>query len=390
MARRADIYLDRVSNVMFTGNGKYNTIQDNNGVLWQPYVFPTTVFLAKSTNGGITWERPIQISTPTTISAMAVWYDRWSGINGDLIHFAYANTADDDINYRNYNVSTGTLSSQTVVFAGASTAIGGSLSITRARGGNLIVAGSIDAGAEDGAWRSTDTGATWGAIADPSEAATQDQYLLAPGWNADTQDVDLYFWDASENEISVKRYDDSANTWAETSIATGMTDVAADTSSPNYNVTVDLTNSRNLLVAWSNVDIANSDLRCWHITNTTITEVTNVVLNSTDDQALCAIGIDTSTEHWYVWYCGTSSGTETVYTDLNIYYKVSTDSGTTWGPETRVTDPENNKVYGIKSISCIPRFNKKWIVGWFDDQTVDTYYVSAEIQQPQATYVLGI
>jgi hypothetical protein len=389
--RRADIFIDRANLSQWNGAGTYNLIVDNNGVFWCPYVQSgNQVMIKKSTNGGITWDRVVAVSTPTTITNWACWYDRWSGIDGDLLHFAYANTADDDINYRNYNLSTETLSTQTVVFAGATTATGGALSITRARGGNLVVAGSIDAGTEDGTWRSTDTGATWGAIADASEAATQDQYMLAPGWNADTQDVMLFFWDASANEISVKRYDNSANSWAETSIAGTMTDIVGATSFPNYNVCVDLTNSQNILVAWSNVDVVNSDLRCWTITDTTITEVTNVVLNSVDDQALCAIGIDSSTEHWYVFYCGTSSGSETVYTDLNVYYKVSTDGGTTWGPETRVSDPENTSIYIIKSISCTPRFNKKWLAGWWDDQTIDAYYVSAEIIQPRATYVLGI
>jgi hypothetical protein len=389
--RRADIFIDRVNSPHWNGACTGNIIMDNSGNLWCPYVQSGLVLmLRKSTNGGLTWERVITISTPTTITNWACWYDRWSGINGDLIHFAYANSADDDINYRNYNVSTNALSTQTVVFAGASTASGGALSITRARGGNLVVAGSIDAGAEDGAWRSTDTGATWGAIADPSEAATQDQYLLAPGWNADTQDVMLFFWDASANEISVKRYDNSANTWGETSIATSMADTVATTAYPNYNVTVDLTNSRNVLVAWSAVDLANADLRCWTVTDTTITEVTNVVLNSVLEQGLCAIGIDSSTEYWYVFYGGASDGSETFFSNLNVYYKVSTDGGTTWGPETKISDPENTRIYSIRSIQCTPRFNRFFSVGWFDDQTIDGYYVSAEVMTPRANYVLGI
>jgi hypothetical protein len=393
MARRADILLDRGNIGMWNGGGTYNIIVDTNGYMWHPYVQSgSQVMLRKSVNGGLSWQEAIAISTPTTITNWACWFDRWSGISGDKIHFAYANSADDDINYRNNDVGTATLGTQTVVFAGASTAAGGALSITRARGGNLVVAGSIDAGAEDGCWKSTDVGATWAAaIADASEAATQDQYMLAPGWNADTQDVMLFFWDASANEISVKRYDDSANTWGETSVAASMTDITAATSFPHYNVCVDLTNSQNLLVAWSNVDTLNSDLRCWKVTDTTITETTtNVVLNSTDDQAFCAIGIDTVTEYWYVWYCGTSGGTETVYTDLNVYYKVSTDGGATWGAENKVSDPDNNRTYIIKSIACTPRFTRKWICSWFNDSTVDDVYVSAEIQQPRASYALGI
>lgn len=368
---RADIQLPVGSNaVNFTGMGTIYGIETAGGVFYLVW-FDTAqdpVF-SKSTDGGFTWTTPVALAAIAGI-APATWYDRWSGIAAGLIHAAYTDTTADDIFYRSIDVeNSDTLGTQTTVFAGTDTAGGGALSITRARGGDLYVAGSIDAGAEDGAWASTDVGGTWGAIADPSEGATQDQYLLLPGWNADTNDVMLIFWDASADELSVKRYDKSGNSWAETSIAGTMLDApsSATVGFPHVSAAVDITNSQNIIVAWSAVDGANADLRCWKINDTTITEVTPVVSNGTDDQGLCAVGIDTVTQDWYVFYSGKSDGSETYKTAVNLYYKVSTDDGATWGAETVLT----TGVFNIGWLATIPRFTTEFLTFFQVDTATD-------------------
>jgi Neuraminidase (sialidase) len=83
-----------------------------------------------------------------------------------------------------------------------------------------------------------------------------------------------------------------------------------------------------------------------------ITEKTNVVEDSTDDQALCAIGIDTDDDTFYCFYAGKSDGTETAYTALNVYYKTSDDGGTTWGSETQLT----SEARGLTYINCSLEF----------------------------------
>jgi len=337
MSQRFEANVFQSGTADYVGMGTHYLVQTVGGVLYVIGInADVDVYFVKSTDGGLTWSTKVAVASGITATQLAIWYDRWSGIAAGKIHVVWSESAADDISYNSIDTeNSDALSGVVVVFAGGSTASGGSLSITRARGGNLVVAGSIDAGAEDGAWKSTDAGATWAAaIADPSEAATTDQYLLAPGWNADNQDVMLYFWDASANEISVKRYDDSANTWTETSIATSMVELASSTGFPNFAVAVDLANSRNVLIAWTQADLANADLRCWTITDAAITEVTNVVLNSTDDQGLAALAIDSVSGDWYAYYVGKSDGSETFITAVKLYCKVSTDDGTTWGSET--------------------------------------------------------
>ena len=297
----------------------------------------------KSTDGGISFGAPVQIIS-SLVRDWAVWYDRWSNISADLIHIAYIEATNHDVRYKNLDASSDTLSSETVIFNGASVVNPVQcLSITRAIGGNLYCLYGIDGGTERGFARSTDVGATWGARSDTggTESDSTDEWIMMPGWNADTQDVMAFYWDASANEISVKRHDDSANTWAEASIATSMTDRPPNTSGdyPHFAAAVDLTNSQNLVCAWSAVDTANADLRCWKVTDSAITETAaNVVLNSTDDQGLAAISIETSTGDWYVFYAGESGGSETFQSKMKIYYKRSTDGGATWGAETALTN----------------------------------------------------
>jgi hypothetical protein len=379
MARADVIAANSADAGQYNGAGTNYVIRANDGTLFLIFVDRSVdVFYTKSIDGGFSWRNPISVFTGSVI-ALSVWYDRWSGLSTDIIHMVYTETGGNDILYRNFDATVETLSTQTTVFNGASAVQpAGALSITRGRDGTLRVAGSIDAGAEDGAWSSTDTGATWGdTIADPSEGATQDQYMLLPDFNADTADVQLIFWDASANELSVKRYDDSADTWTETSIAASMSDSTAGNGFPNMAATVDLSNSRVVVVAWSNVDTLNADLRCWVITNTTITETTaNVVLNSTDDQGLCAIGIDTDTSTWYVFYAGKSDGSETWLTSVNVYYKTSTDAGATWSSETLLT----NQIHASQWLACTPRFPTSFAVAYYDDlPNTDCIMVSVAI-----------
>lgn len=352
-----NIQIGRCGNTSQIRFGTNYLVETVGGVYYKILDDPGSAKLAytKSTDGGYSWSLPILILNDT-ITYMACWYDRWSGIAAGLIHIAYINSTSNNVLYRSIDTeNSDTLSTEYTIFDGASTAANGSLSITRTRGGNLICGGCIDGGTEMFCYKSTDVGGTWSSIAAVSEANV-DQTILLPGWATDNQDAMAFFWDYDANEISRKLYDDSANSWAETSIATSMTLSTAATTYPHFAAAVDITNSQNLLVAWSNVDTFNADLRCWKVTEGSITELTNVVLNSTDDQGLCAIGINTTSNDLYVFYGGKSNGSETWSTSVNIYMKVSKDGGTTWGAETKLS----NRLMGIKNLFCSMMFNLKY------------------------------
>lgn len=339
MANRVEVGVLTANSRAYTGGGSQYMVQTPAGAL---YCFAieaaNDVYYRKSTDGGITWGVPVAVFAGTAVQ-LAVWYDEWSGVAGGKIRMAYAESGGSDVLYRDLDVDTDTLGTQTTIFAGASVAgTQCALSIVTTRGGNLICVYNIDAGAEDGAAESNDGGATWtGTIADPTEAAV-DMWILAPGWNADTQDAMLFFWDVSADEISVKRYDDSANTWTETSISAGMVENAQSSAYPHFAVAVDYANNRNVIIAWNGVDAANADLKCWAVDDTTITAKTDVVTNVTDDCGLAAIAVDAHTGYWYAFWCGKADGSETWPTSINVYYAVSTDAGTSWSSPAKLSE----------------------------------------------------
>lgn len=366
MGNRIDNRIDAFVSTTHDGGGSQYVVHANNGHIYVFFVDQANdIVFRKSTNGGITWNVPVVVYAGTA-SNLSIWYDRWSNINADLIHCVYSDSAIDDTMYRTVNTaSSDALSTQTNVFLGASTAGGCHLSVTRAVGGNVYCKTVIDAGAEGGFFRLPNANVpngAWDAARTVDETiATQDKMHLLPDFDAaDTQDILAIFWDNSASEISRKLYDDSGNSWGETSIAASMTGLNASTAWGNFSVAPDIANTRHVLVAWSATDTANADLRCWTVDSGAITEVTNVVLNSTDDQGLCAVGIDTATGYWYVFYAGTSAGTETWNTAVSIYYKVSTDSGTTWGPETRLTGDVRPPIAAMAYLICSPRFTGGW------------------------------
>lgn len=301
------------------------------------------------TTDGHTWNDPAAIKSLGGVqSGFAVWYDKWTpGDTGTVIHLTYFDQTGDDVFYRAFDWTGETLGTEVTIFAGASTGAGANtcISITKAIGGNLYVGFDIDGGTEVGFYRSVDAGANWTSQADVNEAASTDYYYLAPGFAADTQDIICIFWDRSASEISRKLYDDSADSWAETSIAGSMTAIPASTCAPQFSITVDDANNKILLAAWSNRDTANADLRFWSIDESSITEGTNVVEDSGDDQQMCALSYNPDTGILYCFYGGKSDGSETAGTSIRIYYKTSTDLGTTWGSETQMTVGARNFDY---------------------------------------------
>lgn len=381
---RADIMISPIGQqLLYSGAGTNSPVLANNGAFYIVYVDTNNdISFRKSTDGGFTWSHPTVVFAGTVV-ALATCYDRNCGLSTDKIRCAYTESGGSDILYRDIDTaSSDALGTQTTVFDGTSSAGGGALTITIDRGGHLRVAGSIDAGAEDGAWSSDDDGATWGdSIADPSEGATQDQYLLLPGWNADNHDVMLIFVDASTNGLSVKRYDDSGDSWAEAAIIAdgSFVDLAAANGFPHIAAFVDVANSRNVVFAWSAVDSANSDLRCFVIDDTTITETSaNVVLNSTDDQGLVAASLDTTNNVWYSFYVGKSDGSETWSSAVNVYYKTSSDLGATWSAETQLT----TRAHSVQWIGAPQRFTGNFTASFHDDiaaSTVDSIKISVLI-----------
>jgi hypothetical protein len=257
-------------------------------------------------------------------------------------------------------------------------------------GGNVYCKTVIDAGAEGGFFRLLNANVpngAWDAARTVDETiATVDQMILLPDYDAaDTQDILAIFWDASANEISRKLYDDSANSWSETSIATSMAEQNATSTWPDFAVAMDIANTRHFLVAWSGTDLASSRLRAWTVDSGSITALTDVVSSSTDDQGMTGITLDTNTGRLTVVYAGKTDGSETFPTAINIYRKFSDDSGTTWSGEELLTTVARD----IAQLFVFPRrYINPYAVAFVWNLSVDQLMVNVQLAQPQANFQL--
>lgn len=392
MGRLSEILISRIEQYHYSRFGSRYIIETPKNIFYNIFVYDSVILYRKSTDG-ITWASPVQVSAANTGSNagyLSIYYDRYANISAGLIHIVFVDK-NSDVIYRNIDTdNSDTLSASVTIFNGTSADANGYVSIVRTRGGDLICGGCIDAGTESFFKKSTDTGANWSDITTAYEA-TQDQLILMPDWNnADLNDCTCFYWDASANEISVKRYDQSANNWAETLIASSMTDVTIGTDGPYFSAVSDILNAQNILIAWSARDTANADLRCWTITESVITEVTNVILNSADDQGMCVISID-NFNNLYVFYVGKSDGTETFRSSVNIYYKISKDMGATWGAEIILTI-QNQDLYSLTSSMLI---YSKFMLSYVKLYSYDglTSYNLVNITDnaiPRTTYQLGM
>lgn len=375
--------------VQFNGGGTQYVVSASNGALYAFYVDTASdIQYKRSFNNGTTWSTASTFSGAQTITQLSVWYDGWSGINDGHIHVAWVDSVLDDVVYKRLNTVGNTTSSAVSASTALSTATNGALSICRARGGMLYIAWNIDGGTETFFVTSSNTGSTWGTGSNPNEATT-DSYILMPGYNADANDMHLYFWDHSANEISVKRYDASANSWAETSITASMVEQLQSVAFPHFAAFPDLDNSRNVLAAWSAVDTANARLSCWTVDDTTSTKLTDIVPLSVDDQGLVALGVDkgVTPNVWYAFYGGKTDGSEVYLTNIHIYYKTSSDAGSTWGSETRLTDP--NISTDITWMVCTPIFNTQFNVLYHNDAAIDELRISQYIATTAASSTGG-
>lgn len=304
----------------------------------------------KSTNRGRTWGSKVTIHA-ATYEWLSIWFDKWTpGDSGTKIHIAAVDSGADDVNYFSLDTASDTLGNggtAIVIFNGASTAsTGGEVTISKARGGNLGCAFDIDGGTETGFYRSTDGGATWGSRANPNEA-TSDYYILFPGNEADNQDMWLVYWDRSANEISLKVYDDSADSWAETSIDTSMFDVSvATTGNGQFCGAIRPSDNHLLLAAWSERDTATADLKTWDINGAaSITAKTNVHTDI-DDCTTVVLSFDPNARV-YCSYIGKGDGSETLGSSVNIYQKFSDDGMATWSGERPVYDDQGRDCFSL-------------------------------------------
>ena len=141
----------------------------------------------------------------------------------------------------------------------------------------------------------------------------------------------MLYWDGSASEISVKMYDDSADTWTETVVVTGMT---KDENHINMGLAVRHSDGAILWAAHSDDDNSSDDLRTGEIipdslASPTITAKTNIFTNQAES-AQTFVWINQQNDEVRV---GHLKGSPTWQATTLAVFHISTNGMTSWGAE---------------------------------------------------------
>ncbi len=299
--------------------------------------------LWKTSDGGQTWATVGTIDGQNgDLLSFGLWFDKDTpGDSGTILYCAYQGettpgTTRDGLWYRAFNTATDafvTGALRIIEFAAQGTGRSRSartISIVKARGGNLYIglASQNTTGTDLFFYRSVDGGLNWTARTDFIEdtgAGNNDFWRLQPGNYADDQDIDCLYLDVSADEVSLKTYDDSGNSWAEASIdASGYT-ITGGEAFPMAQAQIRHSDGHMIVVACNQQNNAAGDIEVYDVNGSgSITAKTNAVTN----KVLLGLGLtlDQNTDDIYVFYCDATAGTSLV----DIFYVKSPDGGATW------------------------------------------------------------
>lgn len=328
-------------NTMSKNAAGSHIVQLPNGTI---YVFvvkllgTTDIAWTKSTDGGGTWSALTNIFTTNTVTQFALWYDRWSAIDADIIHLAYVDTSADAVYYAAFDTSTDSLGTQRTVFDGATTADTNEavfLSICLSTSGYIYIAYCIDALAEYGFSYSTNAGVGWNSAANRPQEAAEDKYILMPAYGA-SNDIMCIYHDHSANELSRKIFTYSTLTWAEASISTGITKgTYGNVWNGHFKAIAD--GDIVYVAAWT-AHASSATLKAWTVAPTEITALTDIIATSSSGSAYqYNIALTICNGVIYAYYHGISGLTDWYYQQSPslgiIAHKYSTDAGATWSAE---------------------------------------------------------
>lgn len=318
----------------------------------------------KSADAGSTWGSQIVIDSTVVGNKLAIWYDKWtSGDTGTLVHLSYIDTFGDSLFYKSLDTDGDGLSPSFTVFEDLESNDGNwvenGVSVVKSRGGNLYAGGWIsDIG--NGFFRSTDVGSNWTSRTNVVDGDEVDRIQFLPGSGTDNQDIWCVYQDVSANELSLKVHDDSANTWNETSISTGIVE---NNSFFQFDACHRHSDDHSVLIAWTSHISSTGSIQTWDLAGSNQVTSGGNVITGDSAHAMQGILINQQNDDLYAAY---SSAT----TVGSVVYKKSTDGGLTWGTETAMseTSDDHKVVLGGTSVDSN---GGRWQPIWFNDDLQD-------------------
>jgi len=360
------------------------SLLDSRNGLWGPYwinintaiiVFSNganDLKFARTTDKGATWATT-EIEAGT-VGSIAAWYDKETpGDNGTLVHIAWLDFTDaggsEDAKYVTVNVLDGTVGTIRTIDGGLTlTILEMRIAITKTVNGNLIVAFSSNTEIE--CYRSTDAGANWTDRADVFETTTEEDFVLLFPADVDAGDAAALFWDRSADVISVKMYDDSANTWTETSISGSMFD---DPTHIGMDGAIRHSDNHLLMAAHSDEDTTTDDILTWELTvnsiaSPTVTAQTNVVTDQAESGQV-SVFINQQNDDVYVAYLKGGTWEATV----DVVFHISTDDMSTWGTEQAYSESAADDFRLVQAGRTVGNDGGRYQPSFYDDDQTDIY-----------------
>jgi len=364
-----------ITNVHELG-GIYWVSEDTGYIIYMNISY--AIAYAKTEDGGSTWNIDNELVAAGGATCIASWAD-WMTPNdtGTVIHIVYLSLIGDTLKYTNldaYDDSQGgivTIESLNDV-ATPSSLVNHGISITKTYGSQLAVAyRAYDApgGASYGFETSSDGGTTWITESSPWEGSG-DHIEIYPANTGNQNDVWATFWDISADEISLKTYTDSSDSWSETSIETLMYD---DTDWYLLMSGQIRHSDRDIIFSsWDKYSATNTTLKVWDIAdNTSITELTPIIENA-DGYFQSSTFIDQTNNEIYISYFK-----GTLESMVALYYQKSIDGGVTWSGEVSYSETTDDLRYvcnGAMRSDLGGNFMPFWINDDLDDLITNTVY----------------
>lgn len=359
-----------------------SSFSDVRGAIWGPYwsdkdtgviVFcdaGNDLSYTRTINGGATWATTEVRASE--VMAMAVWYDKETpGDDGALLHITWADTTGGDfVYYITLDVATNSLGTLRTVDGTVTISFMDSINriaITKTVNGNIIVA--FDTGTDVECYKSADLFATAGtAIANVFEGVGADWALLFPA-DVDDGDACALYIDRTADEISLKMYDDSEDSWTEIAIA-AMVDNAQFMHADG----VIRHSDRHLLIAFhSNSDNIGDDLLTYDLTvnsiaSPTITAKTNVFTGQ-NESALASMFINQQNDDVYFAYVGDFAWQGFV----DVIFHISDDGMATWGAEQTYSEQASDDFRIVHAGRSVGSAGGRYQPSFYDDDEVDLY-----------------
>ncbi len=340
----------------------------------------------KTVDGGKTWSGSVIIDTAVTgWTAVSVWYDQWTpgDTTGTKIHIAASDDTSDDIFYTYLDTNGDVLKGSVVTAVSGSTTLNegadGPPTITKGGAGDLFIAGNFSSTAGGKVSKSNDgAGNTWADVT-PSAWSTVaiDQIQLLP--LTTDNDILAIRADTTNNDIDYRIYDEVTDAWGGS-----WTTIAALTENTTYDQWFSATLNKasgDIYLTFTNL-IANAagDIEFWTFSESgrSWTKGTDIV----SDLATILAPVpfhEPDTGYIYVAYArGTLANT------MHVYYKRSTDGGTTWDAESAALSTTGDD---FKALRGNMMHDSVLYIAWHND---DTNVIKADNILSPTTYDLPV